>query len=44
MPADIFVRRVKPDEKIDFSCCDEDLTDFFRNDSQAYARELLAVT
>jgi hypothetical protein len=44
MPSDLFVRRIKPDEKIDFRCCDGDLTDFFQSDCLHYLRELLAVT
>ena len=44
MSADLFVRKITPEENIEFDCDDDDLTDFFRSDCQNYQREMLAVT
>jgi hypothetical protein len=44
MPSELFVRRLLQEERLEFECSDDDLTEFFRDDCPNYLRELLAVT
>ena len=43
--SDYTLKRLEPDSvRKHFDCGDEDLNDFFLNDSKSYSRQLLAVT
>lgn len=44
MTSELFVRRLLQEERLEFECSDDDLTEFFRDDCPNYLRELLAVT